>query len=82
MTDLIQLLMDYASCHQLPRYLDQCAYDEAKRLEEKHLSALKEGLSGDRVASLERYQQAREDSRSLELQAMFLAAFSMARELC
>ena len=32
-------------------------------------------------AALERYQQAREDSRSLELEAMFLAAFSVAREL-
>lgn len=81
MTDLMQLLMDYTMNHRLPRYLDHEAYDLSKTLEGKHLTALKEGLSGEHTASLERYQQAQEDSRSLELQAMFLAAFSVAREL-
>lgn len=80
MTDLMQLLMDFTYNERIPRYLDHEAYDTSKSLEAKHLAALKEGLSGDRMASLERYQQAQEDSRSLELQAMFLAAFSIARE--
>lgn len=80
MTDLMQLLMDFTCNDRLPRYLDQEAYGLSKSLEDKHLAALKEGLSGEHMASLERYQQAREDSRSLELQAMFLAAFSIARE--
>lgn len=81
MTDLMQLLMDYACNERIPRYLDHTAYDASKALEAKHLAALKEGLSGERAASLERWQQAWEDSRSLELEAMFLAAFSIAREL-
>ena len=45
------------------------------------MQLLMDGLSGERAASLERYQQAWEDSRSLELEAMFLAALSIAREL-
>jgi predicted thioesterase len=81
MTSLMQLLMDFTCTERLPRYLDHVAYDLSKSLETKHLAALKEGLSGEHTASLERYQQAWEDSRSLELKAMFLAAFSIAREL-
>lgn len=81
MTSLMQLLMDFTCTERLPRCLDHEAYNASKTLEEKHLTALKEGLSGEHMASLERYQQALEDSRSLELEAMFLAAFSVAREL-
>ena len=81
MTSLMQLLMDYTHNERIPRCLDHESYDLSKSLEEKHLAALKEGLSGEHMASLERYQQALEDSRSLELEAMFLAAFSVAREL-
>lgn len=81
MTSLIQLLMDFTCTERLPRCLDHEAYNASKTLEEKRLTALKEGLSGEHMASLERYQQAWEDSRSLELEAMFLAAFSVAREL-
>ena len=81
MTSLIQLLMDFTCTERLPRCLDHEAYNASKTLEEKHLTALKEGLSWEHMASLERYQQAWEDSRSLELEAMFLAAFSVAREL-
>ena len=81
MTNLMQLLMDFTYNERIPRYLDHEAYDLSKSLEEKHLTALKEGLSGEHMASLERYRQAWEDSRSLELEALFLAAFSVAREL-
>lgn len=81
MTSLMQVLMDYTHNERIPRCLDHESYDLSKSLEKKHLAALKEGLSGEHMASLERYQQALEDSRSLELEAMFLAAFSVAREL-
>ena len=81
MTSLMQLLMDFTYNERIPRYLDHEAYDTSKTLEAKHLAALKEGLFGEHMVSLERYQQAWEDSRSLELEAMFLAAFSIAREL-
>ena len=81
MTSLMQLLMDFTYNERIPRYLDHEAYNALKILEDKHLAALKEGLSGEHMASLERYRQAWEDSRSLELEALFLAAFSVAREL-
>lgn len=81
MTSLMQLLMDFTYNERIPRYLDHEAYNASKILEDKHLAALKEGLSGEHMASLERYRQAWEDSRSLELEALFLAAFSVAREL-
>ena len=81
MTSLMQVLMDFTFTERLPRYLDQDALEASKALEGKHLAALKAGLSGEHTASLELYQQDQEDSRSLELEAMFLAAFSVAREL-
>ena len=81
MTSLMQVLMDFTFTERLPRYLDQDALEASKALEGKHLAALKAGLSGEHTASLELYQQAQEDSRSLELEAMFLAAFSVSREL-
>ena len=81
MTSLMQLLMDFTYNERIPRCLDHEAYYASRMLEDNHLVALKEGLSGEHTAALERYQQAREDSRSLELEAMFLAAFSVAREL-
>ncbi len=81
MTSLMQVLMDFTFTERLPRYLDQDALEASKALEGKHLAALKACLSGEHTASLELYQQAQEDSRSLELEAMFLAAFSVAREL-
>lgn len=81
MTNLMQLLMDFTCTERLPRYLDHEAYDLSKSMEEKHLASLREGLSGEHMASLERYRQAQEDSRALEWEAMFLAVFSIAREL-
>ena len=81
MTDLMQLLLDYAWSDRLPRYLDKSAYDASKSLEDKHLAALRASLPDHCAPILERYREAVEDSRSLELQAMFLAVFSMAREL-
>ena len=81
MTNLMQLLMDFTCTERLPRCLDHEAYEASKALENKHLAALKEGLSGEHMASLERYQQAQEENRSLELEAMFQAGFSVAREL-
>lgn len=81
MTDLMNLLLDYACKERVPRFLDCTAYDEAAILEKKHLGALREGLSARQADSLERCLEAREDLRSLELEAVFLAGFSIAREL-
>ena len=81
MTELMQLLMDFTMTHRLPQYMDRAAYDEVKRLEKRHLAVLRDGLSHQQSDALEKYQEDWEESRSLELRAMFLAAFSAAREL-
>ena len=81
MTSLMQLLMDFTCTSRLPHYLDHLAYEQVGIQENKSLSALLDGLSEERAASLKRYQDALEDRRSLELEARFLAAFSIAREL-
>ncbi len=81
MNSAIQLIMDYTLSDRLPRYLEQPAWDTAQALEAKHLAALRDGLTGERLASLDRLTDAQEEVRGLELQAMFLAAFSVAREL-
>ncbi len=81
MNTVIQLIMDYTLSDRLPRYLDQPAWDASKALEAKNLAALRDGLSEARLASLDRLLDAWEATRGLELQASFLAAFSIAREL-
>lgn len=81
MTAIMELLYEYTQDYCVEGFLDRRAYGMAQLMEEKNLTALKTGLSSERLSALERYQQAQEDSRSLELEAMFLAAFSVAREL-
>lgn len=81
MSTLMELLYDYAFDYRLSRYLEQSDYNEAKTLEARHLAALRDGLSEERAASLDHLLDAQEDLRSLELRALFLTAFSVAREL-
>jgi len=77
----MELLYDYTFNYRLSRYLEQSDWNEAKALESRHLAALRDGLSEERTASLDRLLDSREDIRGLELRALFLAAFSAAREL-
>ena len=51
MTSLMQLLMDFTHNERIPRCLDHKSCDLSKSLEAKHLAALKEGLSGEHMAS-------------------------------
>lgn len=55
MTDLMELLFDFAQTDRFPGFLAPRVYEEAARLEEKNLSALRAGLSGEQAALLERY---------------------------
>lgn len=81
MTDLMSLLFDYAQVNRFAGYIDSRAYRETERLEEKNLEALKRDLSAEGLAALERYQDACLEERSICLEAMFQAGFSIAREL-
>lgn len=81
MNSLMQLLMDFTCTECLPRYLDACAYDDAENMESRQLAALKGELFEHQRSLLEKYRKAGEACRALELEAMFLAAYSVAREL-
>ncbi len=81
MTDLMEYLYEYTQDHRAAGFLDHRTYETAKRLEEKNLAVLKAGISSEHMAALERCQDACRERHAMELEAMFLAAFSVAREL-
>lgn len=81
MTDLMELLYEYAQSHRVAGFLDARAYGETERLEERNLTVLKKDLTGEGLAVLERYQAACLERQNMNLEAMFQAGFSIAREL-
>lgn len=81
MTELMSLLYEYAQNHRVAGFIDARACREAERLEERNLAALKGDLSARGLAALERYQDAWLEREAMERAAVFLAGFSLAREL-
>lgn len=81
MSDLMELLYEYAQSHRVAGFLDARAYGETERLEERNLTALKKDLTSEGLAALERYQDACLERQEMNLEAMFQAALSVAREL-
>ena len=81
MSDLMTLLYEYTQSHRAAGFVDCRVYNEIERIEEKNLAALKDHLSGEGLAALERYQDTCLERQNLDLEAMFLAALSVAREL-
>ena len=80
MSDLMTLLYEYTQSHRAAGFVDCRAYNEIERIEEKNLAALKDHLSGEGLAALERYQDTCLERQNLDLEAMFQAALSLARE--
>ena len=84
MSDLMTLLYEYTQSHRAAGFVDCRVYNEIERIEEKNLAALKGHLSGEGRAAgwiskepgLVRWRR-----QNLDLEAMFLAALSVAREL-
>lgn len=81
MTELMELLYDYARDHYFSGYIDQQAYRQLQDLESQNLSSLRRSLSAAQSEALEHYQHARYSQQQLELEAMFQAACKLAREL-
>lgn len=69
MSDLMTLLYEYTQSHRAAGFVDCRVYNEIERIEEKNLAAL------------ERYQDTCLERQNLDLEAMFLDALSVAREL-
>lgn len=81
MTTLMEILYEYTNSHRLEGFIDRRTYEELEELETRNLEKLKEDLSARQLDLLEKYQDACQEQRVMKLEAMFLAAFSVAREL-
>ena len=81
MTTLAQLIYNYAQNYRLPSFLDRDAIDLTISDQAHTLAVLKKGLSAQQLETLEQYQKFCRRQQELEMEAMFLTAFSVAREL-
>ncbi|MCI8809395.1 MAG: hypothetical protein HFF84_04570 [Oscillibacter sp.] len=81
MSELMELLYDYAREHGLSRYINQEDYQQLEDLESKSLSSLCRSLSAAQAEALETYQHTSYGQKQLELEAMFQAGFEVALKL-
>ena len=80
MTDLMQVLYEYVEAERLPAYLPPREYQEARKLTDRLSQRLRDLLPNDGQDTLAKYQDAAAELHSLELEAMFRAALSLAGE--
>lgn len=81
LTDLMQILYEYAEAELLPAYLPPREYREASRLTVRLSHRLREMLPEDRWDTLTKYEDAAAELHSMELEAVFQAGFALAGEL-
>ena len=81
MTDLMQVLYEYAKEELLPSYLPSPEYREAARLSTRLSRRLRDLLADDGWDTVQKYEDAAAELHSMELEAMFQAALSLAGEL-
>ena len=82
MTDVMQLLFDHTMETSFTNYLaGDPAYRQAKNLAVRLEDTLRRSLSPEGQDILEHYQDALAERQDRELEALFLAALDLAREL-
>lgn len=82
MTDVMQLLFDHTMETSFTKRLGgDPAYRRAKNLVGRLEDTLRRSLSAEGQDALEQYQDALAQREDLELEAMFLCALDLAREL-
>ena len=81
MTDLMQLLYEYTESDLAPSYLPPREYQEVSQLTARLSRQLRSLLPSDDWNTVGKYEDAAAQLHDLELEAMFQAAFSLAREL-
>lgn len=81
MTAFMEPPYEYARSHRAAGFIDCRAYDGTERLEKTNPAALKKSLSGEDLAAPERCRDACLDRQDMYPEAMFLAVFSISREL-
>lgn len=81
MSELVELLYDYAHEYCLNRRLDPQAYHIAEMRKLQYSSSLWDTLSSEQVKTLESYLDVTFNQHEQELKAMFQAALKIASEL-
>ena len=81
MTDLMTLLFDHAMDSGFTSRLNTAEYRELSDLTDRLSRSLRAQLPLGSEETLEKYHDALEERHDLELEAMFLSAFDLAREL-
>ena len=81
MTPALQALYDHTLETRFSAFLTAPEYRDADALFVKHLDALRQTLPPEQKATLEKLCDALSEQRELELEAMFQAAWHVAREL-
>ena len=81
MTDLMQVLYEYAKEELLPSYLPSRSTGKSPASTARLSLRLRDLLPDDDWNTVEKYEDAAAQLHSMELEAAFQAAFSLAREL-
>ena len=81
MTDLMQVLYEYTKEELLPSYLPSREYREVSHLTARLSLRLRDLLADDGWDTVQKYEDAAAELHSMELEAMFQAALSLAGEL-
>ena len=81
MSDAMEILYAYAKEELLPSYLPSPEDREVSRLTARLSLRLRDLLPDDSWNTVEKYEDAAAQLHSMELEAAFQAAFSLAREL-
>ena len=81
MTDIMRVLYEYVETERLPAYLPPREYQEVSQLTDRLSRRLRDLLPNDDWDAVTKYEDAAAELHSMELEAMFRAAFALAGEL-
>ena len=81
MTDIMRVLYEYVETERLPAYLPPREYQEVSQLTDRLSRRLRDLLPNDDWDTVTKYEDTAAELHSMELEAMFRAAFALAGEL-
>ena len=81
MSDAMDVLYTYIMENRLPAYLPPREYQEVSQLTDRLSRRLRGPLPNDDWDTVAKYEDAAAELHSMELEAMFRAAFALAGEL-
>ena len=81
MTDIMRVLYEYVESERLPAYRPPREYQEVSQLTDRRSRRLRDLLPNDDWDTVAKYEDAAAELHTMELEAMFRAAFALAGEL-